>query len=265
MINYFGYGSNLDQTSLKAKGVTPSRSRPAALSGWRLRFNVEHFFRHEGGMANINQTGDPADRVLGVLHTCSDADLAALDVVEAYGIGYDRIEATVDTANGPETCVAYIGMPDFINEACLPTRRYLNILERGARAAGLDATYIDAWGRLAVLEPPELPPFVPTGEGRVFGMDDLSADGPLTALWGAVFDMRNARPRHDILKTWFGGKDVTLFTLKRLDSSDGSETMDDIVAGRLNDAQRSYLNIYLHAFADEYDYVGRLDYSRRSP
>ena len=72
--------------------------------------------------------------------------------------------------------------------------------------------------------------------------------------------MSRARPRHDILKSWFGGKDVTLFHLKRLDTSDGHESMEDVRAGRLTAAQRRYLNDYLHAFDEEYDYVGRFLY-----
>jgi sulfite reductase (NADPH) flavoprotein alpha-component len=49
MIYYFGYGSNMNLISLRAKGVEPQRSQHAILRGWRLRFNVQHFFRHEGG------------------------------------------------------------------------------------------------------------------------------------------------------------------------------------------------------------------------
>jgi hypothetical protein len=257
MIEYFGYGSNLDMTSLKAKGVSPRRSRAAVLRGWRLRFNVEHFFPHEGGMGNIERTDDPADQVLGVLHACDDRDLRALDVLEAYGIGYDRIETPVTTADGPVRATAYVGLPDFINDACRPTRRYLNILLRGAEAARLDPAYIAALRGMEALEHPDLPPFAPPAQGaRAFAPDDLLRDPLLTAIGGAVFDMRGARPRHDILKTWFGGKDVTLFHLRRLDTSDGSETAEQIKSGALRDDQRRYLNVYLHAFAREYAYVG---------
>ncbi|NRB20188.1 MAG: gamma-glutamylcyclotransferase [Rhodobacteraceae bacterium] len=262
MINYFGYGSNLDSTSLRAKGVIPSRSRPAVLTGWRLRFNVEHFFPHEGGMGNIEETGDPADQVHGVLHTCSDADLSALDRVEAYGIGYDRIEVQLDTPDGGDTGLAYVGLPDFINHDCHPTQRYLNILVRGAEAADLPQDYVDALKNMIILQQQDLPLFVPDPtRHRIFTQDDLVNDPLLTAIWGAVFDMRQARARHEILKTWFGGQDVTLFHLKRLDSSDGTETLDDIRSGRLTPGQQHYLNTYLHAFAREYRYIGQFDYS----
>jgi sulfite reductase (NADPH) flavoprotein alpha-component len=72
--------------------------------------------------------------------------------------------------------------------------------------------------------------------------------------------MSCARPQHRCLHGWFGGKDMTLFHLKRLDDSDGCETLDDIKHGRLTPAQRQYLNEYLHEYAKEYVYVGRYTY-----
>lgn len=259
MIKYFGYGSNMDFTSLKAKGVTPSASRPAVLRGWRLRFNVEHFFRHEGGMGNIEYTGNPEDRVLGILHWCDEQDLAALDRVEAYGIGYDRVVVDVETPAGMEQGLAYVGLPGYVNDACLPTRRYLNILVRGAEAAALDADYV-AWLRShPILNPRVLPEF--RHDTALLRLDHRTLEPPLTVLAGAVFDMRYARDAHCIARDWFGGKDVTLFHLKRMDSSDGSERLLDVIENRLRPDQRLYLNTYLHAFADEYEYVGTFDYS----
>ena len=99
MFYYFGFGSNMSMLSLRAKGVEPQTSIKATLRGWRLRFNVQHFFRHEGGVGNIENTGKPEDYVLGVLHACPDEALSLLDEAEAYGHGYDRIEVEVETAS----------------------------------------------------------------------------------------------------------------------------------------------------------------------
>ncbi len=81
-----------------------------------------------------------------------------------------------------------------------------------------------------------------------------------TALFGAVFDMSDARPLHEYLKSFFGGRDMTLFHLKRLDSSDGSESMGDILRGNLSETQKRYLNAYLNEYAKEYRYAGRFIY-----
>ena len=40
--------------------------------------------------------------------------------------------------------------------------------------------------------------------------------------------MAGARAQHAFLQGYFGGKDMTLFHLQRMDPSDGSETLADI-------------------------------------
>jgi gamma-glutamylcyclotransferase (GGCT)/AIG2-like uncharacterized protein YtfP len=258
---YFGYGSNMDLGSLRAKGVAPRISQRAVLPGWRLRFNVQHFFRHEGGVGNIEASGDPSDVVRGVLHLCDDEHLDLLDAAEAFGHGYDRIEVTVHTDAGERRAIAYAGLPAFINNACLPTRRYLNILLQGAAAAGLDPAYIEALRTHPVHPRSMAPPFVPPpGDYPAFTAATLAEQPLLTALAGAVFDMAGARSQHRFLQGFFGGKDMTLFHLRRLDHSDGSETLDDLRHDRLTPAQRQYLDEYLHAYMAEYVYAGRFLY-----
>lgn len=158
---YFGYGSNMDLNSLGAKGVEPRASKRAVLRGWRLRFNVQHFFCHEAGVGNIEPSGQPCDVVWGMLHRCDGQHLALLDAAEAYGHCYDRIEVAVHTESGEQKAIAYVGVPTFLDEACRPTRRYLNIILRGAAAAGLDPAYIEALRRCPTHEMTPSEPFVP--------------------------------------------------------------------------------------------------------
>jgi len=262
MFRYFGFGSNMNITSLRAKGVEPLASRRAVLHGWRLRFNVQHFFRHEGGVGNIEPSTTPRDRVLGVLYDCPDEALSPLDATEAYGHGYDRVTVEVEAEGECIPALTYVGMPQFIDDSCLPSRRYLNIVIDGARSAGLDPDYIHKLESLPVHQPEAHPPLTPPhGDSPVFDAVSLARHPLYTALYGAVFDMSEARPLHEYLKGFFGGRDMTLFHLKRLDSSDGNESMDDIRHGRLNEAQRRYLNGYLNEYAREYRYVGTFDYN----
>jgi hypothetical protein len=258
---YFGYGSNMALRSLRAKGVEPQRTERAVLRGWRLRFNVQHFFRHEGGVGNI-EPDKPSAVVWGVLHLCADEHLALLDVAEAYPHGYDRITVTVLADRGERQAIAYVGTPSFIDDGCRPTARYLRILLEGAAAARLDPAYIEALRRHRVQqEEPVPPPFVPPpGKHRCFTATSLEQHPLFTALDGAVFDMSAARWHHRFLHGVFGGKDTTLFHLMRMDSSGGGETLDDIKHARLTPAQRRYLDQYLHAYATEYAYVGRYCY-----
>lgn len=259
---YFGYGSNLNKTSLRAKGVEPLSCRRAVLNGWRLCFNVQHFFRHEGGVGNIEPSEVPGDRVHGVLYECADEALAPLDAMEAYGHGYDRISVNVEVDGESFSALTYIGMPEFIDDSCLPGRRYLNIVVAGARQSGLNTEYVEWLETQPVHQPEESPPYTPpTGNYPVFDIDSLAQQPLYTGLYGSVFDMSQARPLHEYLKTFFGGRDMTLFHLKRLDSSEGNETLEDIQYGRLNQAQRQYLNAYLNEYAREYCYVGRINYN----
>ena len=261
MLNYFGYGSNMDIVSLRAKGVEPRASRQARLQGWRLAFNVAHYFTHEGGVGNIVRTDNPEDVVHGVLHCCSDEDLGKLDAVEAYGVGYDRVEVELLTEKGAETALAYIGMDGFIDDSCLPTRRYLNILIRGAEAAGLEPVYVDRLRAHPLHQRPVYPRFdFPSQPSVRYNAETLAQQRHLTALAGAVFDMRDARWQHEHLIGLFGGRDMTLWHLRRLDSSDGSESEQDLAGNRFTDEQRTYLNEYLHEYLREYRYAGRFEY-----
>jgi len=55
---------------------------------------------------------------------------------------------------------------------------------------------------------------------------------------------------------------VTVFFLKRMDTSDGTETLDDFRHGNLSADQIRYLDQYLHEFSREYRYAGRIRYDR---
>lgn len=258
MFHYFGYGSNLHVPALRAKGVAPLASMRGRLRGWRLSFDVRHWFPHEGGMGNITHTGDADDEVQGVVHSCDDGALAALDRMEAYGVGYDRIEVEVLTDAGPVRAQTYVGLPAFLEASRLPTRRYLAILVKGAMAAGLDEAYIQRLRQHAVTAETEPPPFVPPeGSFPNVTREALALHPEWTALSGAVFDMSGARADLASAKPVLGGRDTTLFHLHRHDTSDGTETLEDLARGRVNDGARRYLAAWLHAYATEFRYAGR--------
>ena len=258
VILYFGYGSNLHLPALRAKGVEPTSSVRGRLPCWRLTFDVRHWFPHEGGMGNIRWTGNPDDEVRGLVHTCADADLVALDRMEAYGVGYDRIAVEVLTDSGPVSAQAYVGLPAFIDATRLPTRRYLAILTKGAIAAGLAESYVRRLRGHPTAPDVEPPPFVPpAGEFPAFTRASLAICPELTALLGCVFDMSGARPDLASAKPVLGARDTTLFHLHRHDTSDGTETLDDLRQQRVSESARRYLGAWLHAYATEFRYTGR--------
>lgn len=260
MLSYFGYGSNINLVSLKAKGVIPFSTEFAVLAGWKLKFNVQHWFRHEGGMANIEPSSDPNDYVEGMLHYCSEEQLASLDTMESYGVGYDRIEVEVKTLKENIKALTYIGLPDFIDNSCLPTRRYLNIIIKGALDAGLSQSYIEKLSHQPLMPEKKLAEFKPPpGNWPHFNSNTLRLHPAFTALSGHVFDMCQARPKLQHLIGLLGGKDMTLFFVKRHDTSHGNETVEDIRNGNISDGAKNYINAYLHEYAKEYDYAAVFD------
>jgi len=261
MFFYFGYGSNLSLASLRAKGVEPRQSVRARLAGWKLVFDVRHWYRHEGGVGNIRPSHGTHDAVEGLVHLCDDHHLPLLDAMESYGVGYDRIEVELETETGPLRALTYVGLPAHIDPAGLPTRRYLNIVLQGALAAGLPAPYIDRLRSQPVFEPKDYPPFeFPPEPLQWFDSATLAQHPQYTALAGAVFDMAHARPELHCVFELFGGKDITTFHLRRLDTSDGRDCLRDFQEGRLSGPARQYLEAYLHEFHAEYRYVGRYGY-----
>ncbi len=262
MLFYFGYGSNINLLSLQAKGVQPLASERAVLHGWRLRFNVQHWFRHEGGVGNIEPSPNPEDFVEGMVHSCREEQLAALDAVESYGLGYDRIAVDVETATGLVKAQAYIGLPDFLDDNCLPTRRYLAIIIKGAEAAGLSRPYIEKLRHQPIQPEIDYPAFkAPAGNWPQFNRQTLALYPQLTALGGFVFDMQHARKKLQGIRELLGGKDMTLFFVKRHDSSTGNETPEDIQQGRISEGAKRYINAYLNEFSKEYSYAGSYVYT----
>ncbi|MBC7659515.1 MAG: gamma-glutamylcyclotransferase [Chitinophagaceae bacterium] len=257
MFHYYGYGSNMNITSLAAKGVQPVSAEPAVLSGWQLTFNIPDFFLIEGGTGNI--VPSEGSEVHGVLFACADGDLSVLDSLEAVGVNYERREVSVTTYSGAKhKAHVYVGMSERLKEGFQPSRRYLNILIRGAEKVGLAASYIRFLRVQEVKNEPVYRPFRYPESVATFGSLDLT--GYRTAIAGAVFDTEHARADHAYLRSFLSGKDMTLFFLCRMDSSDGMETLDDVRSGRLNTAQKRYLNYYLQEFDREYQFLGRMDY-----
>jgi sulfite reductase (NADPH) flavoprotein alpha-component len=224
---------------------------------------VEHWFRHEGGVGNIEPSSNPEDFVEGLVHTCHDEHLDSLDAVESYGLGYDRTLVNVVTQSGTIMAQTYIGLPGFINKSCLPTQRYINIILKGAVEAELSPSYIAQLRKQPVQPENNFPAFVPPqGDWQQFNKHTLVLHPAYTALGGAVFDMQHAREQLQGIIPLLGGKDMTLFFVKRHDSSNGTETITDIKNGSITEGAKKYINAYLNEFAKEYEYVGPYDYEQ---
>lgn len=257
MIYYFGYGSNMNLISLKAKGVTPHLCIPSVLEGWRLTFSVPDFFKIEGGTGNIEP--EPGHIVHGVLYQCDQKDLASLDEIEALGICYERKKLVVRNYQG-ETFQAfvYIGIKSRMENHHKPSQRYLNILIQGATKSGLDPSYIETLKKTETTHLPVYPVFKCAEKKlKIYTPEDISNCDLHTSIGGYVFDMSEARKEHDFLKSFLEKKDVTKFFLKRMDNSTESDPDIETLSKQLTNAQKRYLNAYIHEFNKEYRLAGK--------
>src|SRR5260221_8132435 len=94
---YFAYGSNMLTRRLTAHNRAPSAvaTGTAFAEGYRLTF--DKVSTDGSGKCDIEGTGDPTNRVYGVLFQIASADAARLDEAEGLGHGYRKGEIQVVT------------------------------------------------------------------------------------------------------------------------------------------------------------------------
>lgn len=140
---YFAFGANMHSHKLSGvRGIRPLASARAVLPGFRLAF------RHRGGFGTLepiaggSRCASGLSGAHGVAHVLSAHDLGQLSMMEHE---YLPIEVQVQTYSGQHLqAVAYITPPErLIAPDLLPTERYLELLQRGARECGLHDQYVN--------------------------------------------------------------------------------------------------------------------------
>lgn len=163
-IQLFGYGSLVNRASaVETLGREVGDLQPAVIGGWRRRWSLlrdnpycEKTFALDDGSVpdwlltlNVEPTGDPADRVNGVLIEISEDDIPTLDIRE---VRYRRVEVTTVTGLPVVTYTATHQHTAIVTPAkALILDSYLNAVEQGFRELGDDQ--LDEF-RLTTGEPP---------------------------------------------------------------------------------------------------------------
>jgi gamma-glutamylcyclotransferase len=136
---YFAYGSNMFARRLAARTPSAVRITTAFVEGRRLAF--DKVSTDGSGKCDIEATGNPADRVYGVLFRIATAEERALDEAEGLGHGYRKDEIIVVTYEGTLAAAAYFATKKD------PKRRpydwYKAFVLQGATENALPAAYID--------------------------------------------------------------------------------------------------------------------------
>ncbi|TMQ73236.1 MAG: gamma-glutamylcyclotransferase [Candidatus Eisenbacteria bacterium] len=154
---YFAYGSNLDPDQMRSRCPESRVVGLAMLRDHRLTFPLYSEF-WGGGAAGVSHAH--GSTVWGVLYELSDDDLAKLDQYEGWrGVGdhhnlYDRDTVTVeltrpDDGSVPRRVRAYTYLARTLNPTP-PSRRYLDVVLKGARHHRLPPEYVEALAAVEV-------------------------------------------------------------------------------------------------------------------
>ncbi len=134
----FCYGSNMSQRRLQARVPSARFVAVAELPTHRLRF---HKAAMDGSAkCDAEETGEPEDRVMGVVYEIADNEKPDLDRHEALGRGYD--EKQVELITGQGALGAWMYYATRINDSLNPFHWYKDHVLTGARENGLPADYI---------------------------------------------------------------------------------------------------------------------------
>jgi hypothetical protein len=144
---YFAYGSNMSSRRLTAPGRAPSATRVTVgyVPGRRLTFD-KFSTRDRSGKCDCEATGDPADRVYGVVYRIDMSERAALDEAEGLHRGYRDEILTVIAEDATHRALSYVatdkspGLPVF--------DWYLEHVLRGATENGLPPDYVESLRRI---------------------------------------------------------------------------------------------------------------------
>jgi gamma-glutamylcyclotransferase len=136
---YFAYGSNMFACRLAARTPSAVRIATAFVEGRRLAF--DKVSTDGSGKCDIEATGNPADRVYGVIFRIATSEERALDEAEGVGHGYRKDEILVVTLEGTLSAMTYIATQK--DPKRRPYEWYKAFVVQGAAENALPAAYME--------------------------------------------------------------------------------------------------------------------------
>lgn len=149
---YFSYGSNMSLRRLRARVPVAQRFGVALLRSHRLRFHKRG--RDGSAKCDAQHSGNPADRVLGVLFRLPVAGKALLDSYEGLGNGYRQKQVPVHLENGLVVHVMTY-CATHIDPLLKPFSWYKTHVLTGAAENRLPPAYIGSIERVAAIDDPD--------------------------------------------------------------------------------------------------------------
>jgi len=151
MMLYFAYGSNMSSRRLRGRVPSAKAIRIGYIQGYRLTF--DKVSADGSGKCDAEETGNPQDRIFGVIYEIPAEEKGALDEAEGLGHGYEERTVTVFTDSGEQAAVTYYATNK--DKQLRPYGWYKAHVLAGAREHGLPKDYIAKIEQVEVLDDPD--------------------------------------------------------------------------------------------------------------
>lgn len=152
-MKYFAYGSNLSSKRFKKRVPSGVFECIASLNGYKLKFHVKD--EDDSAKSNAFKTGDPSDKLLGVVYDIEATEKNLLDRAEDLGNEYVETQVFVQTDEGDLEVFMYIAKPDLIDEAVIPYTWYKEFIVQGAKEHHFSENYIEELEKVVSKEDPD--------------------------------------------------------------------------------------------------------------
>lgn len=246
----FGYGSNMDVKALQAKKhVKVIEHTPAVLPDYKLAFTIKAMTYSEPAYASVMKMS--GQEVHGVAFLMDEESLEELDRTER---GYNKATVTLKAYDGRDL-EGFVYVPkEEKTEEFLPSKRYLGVLCKGAKQAGLNPDYIEKLHKLPTYNFQNHPEVIKARNDRekvIGSLKEISnnelwehkSDDPWVSCLGYVFRQNSAFGSHK-------GRDITTRMLMQYhgipmdDNDDGGKPPYPIVKN-LTDGELEYVTSWL--------------------
>ncbi len=148
----FSYGSNMSLARLQDRVPSARFVAVATLPAHRLRFHKVSQ-KDGSGKCDAEETGNPEDRVIGVVYEISGSEKPALDREEGLGSGYGEKEVEVSTDQERLTALMYFATT--VDSQLKPYQWYKKHVLVGARENGLPPEYIAQIEAMEAVDDPD--------------------------------------------------------------------------------------------------------------
>lgn len=148
----FSYGSNMSIKRLQDCVPSAKPVTIATLAAHRLRFHKSS--KDGSGKCDAEETGDPYDRVIGVVYDISDEEKGPLDHKEGLGSGYDEKRVNMISDEGELAALMYVATRT--NPALQPYHWYKEHVLVGARDNNLPPEYIAEIASVEAIDDPDV-------------------------------------------------------------------------------------------------------------